>query len=209
MLQKAMFRKKNICSRCEGKLKDSYSFCPYCGSDLRNPERDMDDFGKLGRNDVVGYPITGGLGGIGITDKMINSVIRNLVKNLDMHMKEVDADVESLPNGVKIKFGMSTERKKKKQNKRVITQEQLNRMSKLPRVEVKSDVRRFSDKVVYDLKMPGIENVNDVFVSKLETGYEVKAIGKKKVFVNSIPVNLPLKGYSINEKGLIIEFGLE
>ena len=59
------------------------------------------------------------------------------------------------------------------------------------------------------MKAPGIESVEDVFISKLESGYEVKAIGKKKVYVNSLPVNLPLRGYGIDvSKGLMVEFGL-
>ena len=68
-----MFESKK-CSKCEGKLKDVYSFCPYCGVDLRNPEADMRDFGMLGKNDeLFGAPLTGGLGGMGISDKMISS----------------------------------------------------------------------------------------------------------------------------------------
>ena len=36
----------------------------------------------------------------------------------------------------------------------------------------------------------------DIFISKLESGYEIKAIGSKKIYVNSVPINLPLKQYS-------------
>ena len=208
-----MFKGKK-CKRCEGKLKDSYDFCPYCGLDLANPERDMNDFGMLGKNNQLkGYPLTGGLGGLGITDKVLDSLFRNLVKNIEKQMKDTDFDsnVQTFPNGIKIKIGNQPQKQKKpkKAQSKSITQEQVERMSKLPRSEAKTDVRRFSDKVVYDIKAPGIGSVEDVFVSKLETGYEVKAIGKKKVYVNSLPVSLPLKGYSVNDKGLKVEFGLQ
>ena len=73
----------------------------------------------------------------------------------------------------------------------------------------KTNVRRLSDKVVYELKTTGIESVDDVFVSKLESGYEIKAIGNKKVYVNSLPVSLPMKGYSISDAGITVEFALE
>ena len=79
-------------------------------------------------------------------------------------------------------------------------------MSNLPRAPAKTSVRRLSDKVVYELSAPGIESVEDVFVSKLENGYEIKAIGGKKVYVNSLPVNLQLKGFSISENKLLVEF---
>jgi hypothetical protein len=207
-----MFNGKK-CQRCEGKIKDSYDFCPTCGLDLANPERDMDDFGVLGKsNRIEGHPLVGGLGGFGITDKMINSLISGLAKSLEKQMGNIDMDpeVQSMPNGIKIRFGSPTQVKKKKKPSKVnITQEQISRMSGLPRSEAKSIVRRFSDKVVYEITAPGVEDVSDVFVSKLESGYEVKAIGKKKVYVNSIPVNLPLKGYSLNDQGLKVEFGLQ
>lgn len=206
-----MFKGKK-CSRCNEKIKDSFDFCPYCGLNLASPERDMENFGMLGKNnEVAGYPLTGGLGGLGITDKMIDSLFKSLVKNLEKQMKDVDPEVQSFPNGIKIRFGNapSQQKKKKKEQQRVVTQDQIDRMSKLPRGEAKANVRRLSDKVVYELKAPGVESSSDVFVSKLESGYEVKAIGKRKVYVNSIPVNLPLKGYSINDSGLNVEFGLQ
>ena len=209
-----MFNSKK-CKKCEGKIKDNYDFCPYCGLDLRNPEKDTRDFGILGKgNNINGFPLVGG-GGFGVSDRIIERILRNfansvpeLMKNLDKQVENMDTEVQSFPNGIQIRFGNANLNKKKRQPKKAISQEQINRMSKLPRVEGKSEVRRFSDKVVYDIKAPGIESVEDVFVSKLESGYEVKAIGKKKVYVNSLPVNLPLKGYAIDNEGLKVEFGL-
>ena len=205
--------KKNYCNKCEGKLKDSYSYCPYCGLDLRNPEKDMRDFGIIGKNNLEGTPLVGGGGtGFGITDKMISSVMNSLIKNLGKQFDNMDSqNVKSSPKGIQIRFGAppkSAQQKKKEIIEKEITSEQIKRMSKLPRSEAKTNVRRFSDKVVYDLKASGIEDVKDIFVSKLESGYEIKAIGKTKVYVNSIPVNLPLKKYSLSKSGMSVEFGL-
>jgi len=204
-----MFKKKPNCPRCKSKVSDSFDFCPYCGVDMSNPEKDSRDFGMLGKNELVGQPMVGGMGGMGITDKMINSLVRNLFKAFDKQMKDLDTNTSSqgYPNKIKIRFGFPTENKK--ESKKQISQEQIKRMTGLPRVEASTDVRRLSDKIVYELKAPGINSADDVFVSKLEQGYEVKAIGKRKVYVNSLPVNLPLKGYKLSDKGLILEFGLE
>ena len=209
-----MFKAKR-CKRCEGKIKDSFDFCPYCGFDLRNPEKDLEDFGLLGKgNHMYGLPLIGG-GGFGITDSIAKKILKNfmnsipeIMKNLETQMDDMNPQVKNLPNGIQIRVGGDFRKRKKKSGKRAITQEQVIRMSKLPRVEAKAGVRRYSDKVVYEIKAPGIDSVDDVFVSKLESGYEIKAIGKKKVYVNSIPVNLPLRGYSISEDGLNIEFAL-
>jgi hypothetical protein len=204
-----MFNKPK-CGRCSSKIKDSFDFCPYCGVDLRNPEKDAKEFGLLGKNEFQGgAPLTGGFGGLGITDRMINSLMKSIVNALDKQMKDIEpGNIQNMPNGVKIQFGIPPQRKKEKKQTKAITQEQIERMSGLPRVEAKTDVRRFSNRVVYEIKAPGVESVEDVFVSKLESGYEVKAIGKKKVYVNSIPVNLPLKSYTLSEEGLLVEFGL-
>jgi len=206
-----MFKSKK-CKRCEGKVKESYDFCPTCGLDFRNPERDMEDFGMIGKNNHInGYPLAGGFGGFGISEKMISSIFNSLMKNIEKQTGKTDlnSNVQTFPNGIKISLGTGIPvQQRKKKVRKVITKEQIERMSGLPRVEAKTNIRRFSDKVIYELNAPGIESAEDVFVSKLENGYEIKAIGKKKVYVNSLPVNLPLRGYSINESGLNIEFGL-
>ena len=79
-------------------------------------------------------------------------------------------------------------------------------MQGVPRVEAKTEIRRLSDKVIYELKAPGIEKIEDIFVSKVESGYEIKAIGKNKVYVNSLQIDLPLRSYTLHDKGLTIEF---
>ena len=58
----------------------------------------------------------------------------------------------------------------------------------MPRAEAKTKLRRLSDKVVYEIAAQGIESPDDVLISKLESGYEIKAIGKKKIYVNTIPM---------------------
>lgn len=211
-----MFEKEK-CPKCKTKVKEKYSFCPTCGRDLRNPKKDERDFGLLGRNNVEQYPLVGG-GGFGISDKIIEKIMNNFMKNMPDVMKhlenqaeQMDSEVEEIPNGLRISFGNLTRRRnpKKKAVRKTITQEQIEKMHGKPRVEAKTSIRRLSDKVVYELKALGIEDINDVFVSKLENGYEVKAIGKNKVYVNSLPVNLPLRGYRLDEEGLSVEFGLQ
>ncbi len=200
------------CMKCKSKVKDSFDFCPYCGLDLRNPEEDMRNFGALGKNNFVsGAPLVGGLGGLGISDKMISSIFNSLMKSLEKQMKNSQMDganVQNLPNGIRIQFGVPQQKQQQKAVRKGITPEQIKRMEGLPRVEAKSSVRRLSDKIVYELGASGIESPEDVFISKLESGYEVKAIGKKKVYVNSLPVDLPLKGIRIDGKTLSVEFGL-
>ncbi len=211
-----MFGRKN-CPHCDKNVKESFDFCPKCGKSLRTPEQEMDDFGLLGKSDeVAGAPGIGG-GGFSITDKFVNSIFNSLMKSLEKQMRQSgsDAEIQNFPSGVTIRVGMpgaktAKESRERKQSRiQKITQEQINRMTGLPRVEAPSSMKRLGDKIVYELKAAGINSLDDVFVSKLAEGYEIKAIGLKKVYVNSLPVELPLQGYTLHDKGLTLEFGAQ
>lgn len=198
------FKKKSntsSCPKCDSSVSTSYTFCPYCGSQMISKEDEQEQFGMLGQTDSIQEQNQ---------NDLINNLISNLMKNMDLPNMLNQSKVENMPNGIKIKFGIPKQQPKVTKTKaKVITEEQATRMANLPRASAKTQVRRLSDKVVYQLATTGIDSVQDIFVSKLESGYEIKAIGKNKVYVNSLPVNLPLKGYAINEKGITVEFGLE
>ena len=125
-----MFNSKK-CKRCESKIKDSFDFCPYCGLDLRNPEKDMEDFGMLGKGNFVnGSPLIGG-GSFGLTDKMFNSLFNSLMRNFEKQMQNVNpSEVQNFPNGIKIRFGSlgGQPKNKKKSQKSIDT---LNSLMKL------------------------------------------------------------------------------
>ncbi|MEK6889495.1 MAG: hypothetical protein AABW80_05305 [Nanoarchaeota archaeon] len=195
------------CMECSSKVDKSYSFCPHCGFSLKDEEQELKDLGLLGNSDA--FKEENVFSSMGISEKFISSIMQSLMKNLDTQVKSDNTEIQNFPNGIKIKIGLPQKKKENKAHKREITEEQLNRMSKLPRKEAKTNLRRLSDKVVYELSAPGIQSVEDVFVSKLESGYEIKALGKTKVYVTSLPVSLPLKKYSITDKKIIMEFGLQ
>lgn len=206
-----MFGKKNDCPKCRSAIKDSFDFCPYCGCDVSNPEKDMRDYGLLGKHEFSeSAPMIGG-GSMGISDKIFQSLFNQIAKALEAQMRNAgagEADVSELPHGLQITVG-GKPRQPRQRKQRVLSEEQLKRMAGVPRVEAKTDIRRLSDKVVYEMKASDISSINDIFVSKVESGYEVKAIGKNKVYVNSLQVDLPLKSYALTEKGVSLEFGLQ
>jgi len=209
-----MFDKKQPCSRCKSSLKTSFDFCPYCGQDVRNSESQLEEYGLLGKNEFNDIaPLVGG-GSLGFTDKLFQSIFNQLMKSLDAQMRgaaeaqDARPEITQLPNGIQIKIGLPQQKQQRQSKRKTITEEQIKRMSGLPRAEAKTDVRRLSDKVLYELKTPDVMSVDDVFVSKVESGYEVKAIGAKKVYVNSLQVDLPLRSYTLHEKGVTFEFAL-
>lgn len=201
-----MFGKKQPCPKCRSNVKTDFDFCPHCGCNLRDSQKDLEEFGLLGKNEFSNAPLVGGGGaGFGFSDKLFTSIFNQLMKSLETQMRTQDMSANATPNGIQVKIGVP--QRVPKVRARKLTEEQVKRMAGAPRIEAKSDIRRLSDRVVYDLKAPGIGSLEDVFVSKVESGYEIKAIGKNKVYVNSLQVDLPLKGYTLHEKGLTLEFG--
>lgn len=212
------FKKKNVrCDNCNSKVNEKFSFCPYCGINLIDEEKYTRDYGLLGKNEEIDEEIVPSQFEFGFTDKLIGSLMNNLIKGLDKQFKNIGkefdgAEIKSLPNGIRIQVGPYARAKKAPEKnqrsifEKSISEKQLDRMNSLPREKAETKIKRLSDKIIYELKTPGIESPQDVFISKLESGYEIKAIGDKKVYVNSLPVNLPLKSLSINNDKLLVEF---
>ncbi len=199
-------KKSNKCENCNSSIKGEFSYCPHCGKPLALKEKTRADYGLLGAHDGVEemeneVPM-------GITDKMISSLLQSVMKNLDKQLlKEMEnAQVTSLPNGIKIKIGPQKKRQEPRMIKKALTEEQLERISKLPRKQAKTQIKRFGDKVVYELDTPGVIATEDVFVSRLESGYEVKALGDKRMYVNTLPISLPIKSVILEKNRLLVEF---
>lgn len=212
-----VFGKKTIrCENCNSKINEKYSFCPNCGDSVIDEEMDARDYGLLGKNPYNNeIPETNPLqANFGITDKLISSVMNSLMKNLEKQFNNFEresekTEVQAFPNGIKIRIGQVPTKKKKTEDnffKREISKQQMKKMTSLPRTEAKTKVKRIGEKVIYELLTPGIESPQDVFVSKLESGYEIKAIGEKKIYVNTIPITIPIRKFAIDNDKLFLEF---
>lgn len=219
------FKKKSDnreCPSCNNSVSKEFSFCPYCSFSLVDPEKEMEDYGMLGKADMNETPRLN-LNNFGITDKIVNSIFSTLVKSLGKQLKDIDngninnPEIMNFPNGIRIKIAqgpLNAPQKKPRKfehsiEKKQLTEEQLKKITGLPRIEAKTNVRRLSNKVIYELNAPGVESIEDIFLSKTESGYEIKAIGNKKVYINNIPINLQLKGFSTDLNKVFVEFNPE
>jgi len=205
------------CIKCGTENSKKHNFCHSCGASMLSPEKELKEYGLLGRSDLNSQEQDPLSDNLGFFDKMMNSMMESLVKTLDKQMRMTPmnmerAEVQTTPNGIRIKIGPQMVQQpqqnahKTKTQKRQITEEQISRMSTLPRVKAPGKVKRLSDRVVYEMTTPGVNTTDDVFISKLENGYEIKAIGTKKIYVNSFPLNLPLRRLVITKNKLSVEF---
>jgi len=216
-----MFNKEK-CKKCKKKIRENYSFCPYCGTSLDENE---EEFGMLGKNDFESFAKEMKLP-LGF-NTIFNSLMKSLSKELDSQMRDIQPEkktikkdgisisISTFGNGApKIKvseMGQKPTTKKEipKFQQNFFTKEKAKEFIESPRVEPKTNIRRLSNKVVYELEMPDVSGMEDVSIIKLENSIEIKAIGKKKSYSKVIPINLPITSYDLSEGKLILELAVK
>ncbi|MDP2628858.1 MAG: zinc-ribbon domain-containing protein [Nanoarchaeota archaeon] len=215
-----MFNKKK-CKKCNEKINKDYNFCPYCGTSITGNSRE--DFGMLGKNDSINEfedfsrSMFGGISG-NIFNKMIGNAMKMLEEEMQKEMKRSDfkpkTNFQMFINGKKVDFGnnIPVHQKKQKAVKDIpkidLPQNNLENFSTLPRETPKTEMRRFNDKIVYELKIPGVKTLKDISVIKLEKSIEIRAVSKKKSYQKILPLDLPIINYNLEKDKLIIEFGI-
>jgi hypothetical protein len=226
-----MFKKKE-CKRCKRKIDEKYSYCPYCGNRMYNNEEENEDWGMLGKNDFmpsmneIKFPFG--------FNAIFNSLMKNMSKELSEQLNKNYFQQEENNNPKKIKkegisisistFGegppkikvtqLGNKQSEIKEEKEKIkpdtfTKDKIKKFASLNREEPKTNIRRLSSKMIYELKMAGVKSLDDVSITKLENSIEVKAISKDKAYMKVIPINLPIINYSLLSGKLILELGIK
>lgn len=216
-----MFKKK--CPRCERKINKSYDYCPYCGNNLSN----KGDYGLLGKNDFEEINQQNLLGG-SFMDKLFSTAMNMVEKQMkQMSNNPSNFQNQKLPqnpgfppntnfrlviNGKEVKLPQQINTVQQTQkpaptNKTPIklSKEKLSRFAKLPKQEPKSNIKRINGKIIYEISIPGVKNIEDILINKLESSIEIKALSKDKVYSKNLNINLPIKGYRLFEENLILE----
>lgn len=224
-----MFSKKT-CQRCGRKTNKSNSFCPSCGNPLKK-SKGKEELGMLGENDSINEfealsnSMFGGISGT-FMNKMLSNTMRMLEKEMQKGMQEErnnsqnqsnnfpKTKIRLMINGKEIDLNKSIpqngnleKREKEKPAKfRKFSEEQIRKFSKLPKKQPKTELKRIADKISYEIEVPGVKSIEDVSITPLESSIEMKAISSDKAYSKSIPINLPIIGYSLSDELLILEF---
>jgi len=206
-----MFGKK--CPNCNRKIEKNHRFCPFCGYDLI--KKDNEDFGFLGKDDLDnnfesmfnGLPL----------NKIFQSAMKMMEKSIkEMQKQEFNQPKEGYDNSMDIQFFVNGKKVFPETNIRQqiqkpikieneISNEKIGQISKLPRKEPKTKMKRLGEKLIYELEVPGVDDINNILINQLENSIEVKAISKTKVYSKNLNVNLPILKYSLNNGNLILE----
>ena len=81
------------------------------------------------------------------------------------------------------------------------------KFSNLPHEEPSTNIRRFSDRVVYEINIPGVKSKDDISINILDNSIEIKAVSKDKAYFKLIPISLPLMNYNLSKGKLVLELG--
>ena len=225
-----MFNKK--CSRCARKISKEFEFCPYCGFNIKK-ENNEKNYGFLGKDDNMGFPdfqMPFGFNNLfNSLLKQIDKQFQSLDKEIGKEYKEERIKVKPvLSRGISISisscngkkpevkvrgFGPSYENliqqaeqsKEVKIKPQIISEETARKFAKFPRKEAETNVRRMSNKIIYEISLPGVSSLKEIILNKLENSIEIKAFSKDKVYVKLLPVKLPILGYKLEDEKLILE----
>jgi HSP20 family molecular chaperone IbpA len=209
---------------CGEKIGKRYTYCPHCGSSTGKPKNE-EDWGILGKDDEIeetnqfANPMFGGF-----SEKMLNKMLVGAMKMLEKEMKQLNQETplnsnfELYINGKKvdpknIKVTTIPAKEQKEVQKKPIlnpfSQENIKRFSSLPRKEPTTNIRRLSNKVVYEINIPGVESIKDISIIKLEKSIEIKAVSKNTAYAKVIPIDLPIKKYKLEKEKLILELSIK
>ncbi len=216
------------CSHCGKRVRKSHGFCPSCGVNLKKSDG---SYGFLGRED---YPDDGMDFKLPFG---FNVLLKPLMKELNKQMVELDKEMKreaqksqgegnnsrttfsihiGMPGKKPMKLNNSSfgntaqiSEEKNKLSLPKIEPKDLKKAKGFPREEPKTNVRRLSDRVSYEIELPGVAGIEDVNIDKFESGMEVKAVSKGKVFVKTLELDLPLKDYLFDEGKLVLDFGFK
>jgi len=203
---------KRKCPGCAKKIEKKFNFCPWCSQSIKS-HKEKEDFGLLGRTDTIqntnipqkNQPeLPFGL------DKIMGGLIKQLEKELFGPNKQ-----GGMPKGfnIRIQTGgpnqnqINTQQEAQKEiiEKPILTEKESTRRQTLPRQEAESKVKRLSDKIIYEINAPGIKNKEDIIITKLEQGFEIKAYTKDTCYTKTIPLQIEIIGYMIKDNKLIVE----
>ncbi len=225
-----MFGKKK-CKKCGSKIEKSYEFCPYCGLELREKDGLLDEIDEKGlgnfdfnfNNSIFSRLINKLSKDLEKQFQNTGNVRFNNVKNEKMRNPNIISrglSISISSNGsepvIKVRgLGDDSDRinvsevPQKREIKRSIkqirlTKEQEQKLEKLPKIEPKTIVRRLSNKVIYEIDIPGARK-EDILINKFKSSIEIKAFAKDKVFIKIIPVGLPILRHSLNNGKLNLE----
>lgn len=197
-----MFGKK--CTSCGEKVEKKFNYCPFCGGSMK-AGNDRGDFGILGRNDrnVAQENVKLPFG--------MEKIMGSLVKQLEKQIGNMEIDERTgFPKGIKIQVARSPmEQVMRKQIKTKeivqVSEKEAGRRARLKKMEAESRMKRLGDVIIYEIAAPGLKKKEDVVITELATGLEIRAYCRDNCYVKTIPLKVEVLNYRVGNEKVFVE----
>jgi HSP20 family molecular chaperone IbpA len=208
-----MFGKSYKCPFCGNKIEKKFQFCPHCG---RNQSDKAPEFFQP--TFKMGFPF--------------DQIMKHMAKQIESQLKETDMELGQFKmkenqfpkkaKGISISISQSgngepvikvtnlggdnakIESPKQELPKKRLSEAEVERISKLPKEEPAANVRRLTDRIVYEISLPGVKK-EDIMITKLQNSIEIKAFTKNKAYFKLLPISLPILKSELKDGKLILE----
>ena len=87
-----------------------------------------------------------------------------------------------------------------------LSEKKQKEITNLPREEPKTEIKRLPDKIVCEIKIPGVKSIENISITDLPESVEVKAVGKKKAYFKVFQMALKISNFKLEKEKLILEF---
>ncbi|MBU1129481.1 MAG: zinc-ribbon domain-containing protein [Nanoarchaeota archaeon] len=214
-----MFNKKK-CKNCGNKSDEKNKFCSNCGFGLNGNSNQNEDWGLLGKNDSSDNSFENSLFG-GFSGNMFNKILGSTMKMFEKEMQKMQnvprvprTNFELFINGKRINPENIKVTKKavpmqpKKKESIELPSRKLKDFVNFPQETPKTNVRRLSDKVIYEIEIPGVKSIENVSINHLGNSIEIKAVSKDKAYFKIINIALPITNYNLEKDKLVLELGV-
>ena len=145
----------------------------------------------------------------------MSKIMNSLMKQLQKEMGEMGSVEGGMPKGFKIQIStgkpqieqlpVQQKQVRPKINMHGVSEKELERREKLKRTDAESKVRRLTDRIIYEINVPGVKRKNDIVITKLEEGIEIRAYSKDKCYVKVIPLKVEILGWYLKSDVLFVE----
>jgi HSP20 family molecular chaperone IbpA len=225
-----MFNKKK-CRKCGKTVNKEDSFCANCGMALKSFENEK-DWGMLGKNDML-FPEMNMPGFNMIFNSLMKDFGKPLFQEIEKDMKRgLEKDAKQMRRGISISIStsgnsppkikinnldgkplnqirMEVPKEKREKVLSVLSEEQTRKFLSLPQEEPLTRIRRLSNKVIYEIDLPGVKSLKDISIMQLEKSIELKALSKNKSYKKLISIDFPIKKYKLSKEKLILELAVK
>ncbi len=190
------------CNTCGENLNDKWNFCPKCGNHLKNQAKVSLGFPSLFKDLYKQFD------DLDVFENMFNDQSQVKTQGISISISSIDGKPQ-----IKVKkYGGKEQQEKikeftKKERKGFMNLFKRKKPTKSE--EPKSKVRRLADKVIYEIDVPGVKSKKDIAINKLENSIEIKAYAKDLVYIKTIPVDLDIINYYLDNEKLILELSEE